>query len=35
VKKLDKEFDNNQYLILKGEICRKDLLIELEGISNA
>ena len=35
VKKLDKEFDNNQYLILKGDICRKDLLIELEGISNA
>jgi chorismate lyase/3-hydroxybenzoate synthase len=35
VKKLDKEFGNNQYLVLKGDICRKDLLIELEGISNA
>jgi chorismate lyase/3-hydroxybenzoate synthase len=35
VKKLDKEFDNNKYLILKGDICRKDLLIEVEGISNA
>ena len=35
VNELDKIFDINRYLLLKGDICRKELLIELEGISDA
>ena len=34
VNKLNKIFGNNRYLLLKGDICRKELLIELEGISD-
>jgi hypothetical protein len=32
-KKLDNIFDYNNYILLEGEICRKNLLIEIEGIS--
>ena len=32
-KKLDNIFDYNNYILLEGEICRNNLLIEIEGIS--
>lgn len=35
VKKLENFFGINQYVLLQGDICRSELLIEIEGISNA
>ena len=31
---LDRKFNKNNYCLLEGDICREELLIELEGISN-
>ena len=33
VKILDSIFEYNNYILLEGEICRKDLLVEIEGTS--
>ncbi len=35
VKILNKTFSENKYTLMQGEICREELLVELEGISNA
>ena len=32
--KLDATFGSNQYILLKGDICREELLIEFEGFSD-
>ena len=34
IDKLDKTFGTNNYVLLKGDICREELLIELEGVSD-
>ena len=34
IKELDKIFKSNNYLLLQGDICREELLVELEGISS-
>lgn len=34
-KKLENFFGKNQYILLQGDICRSELLIEIEGASNA
>ena len=34
-KKLENFFGTSQYILLQGDICRSELLIEIEGISNA
>ena len=33
-KKLENFFGSNQYILLQGDICRNELLVEIEGISN-
>ena len=34
-KKLENFFGTSQYILLQGDICRSELLIEIEGVSNA
>ena len=34
INRLEEIFDYNQYVLLQGDICRKELLIEIEGISS-
>lgn len=35
INKLEEIFGSNKYVLLQGDICRKELLIEIEGILNA
>ena len=35
ISKLEENFGSDKYVLLQGDICRKELLIEIEGILNA
>ena len=34
IKILNKNFSENKYTLMQGELCRKELLVEIEGIAN-
>jgi ACT domain-containing protein len=34
IKILNKNFSKNKYTLMQGELCRKELLVEIEGIAN-